>query len=88
MFISHFYLGQSTPDPPKSAAGKKIQYSKNYYIYTVDRRHTEGIKSKRKGVYVQQFAFNHFSNMKIDQTGGRFSVVESTHKKPELFFNI
>jgi hypothetical protein len=41
-----------------------------------------------KWLYTQQFAYNDFSNMKIGQTGGRFSTFVSTHIKPKLFFFI
>ena len=60
--------GQSTPDPPKSAAGKKFKNSNKYDINTDDRKHTEGSKSKRKWICDQQFAFNILVNMKIGQS--------------------
>jgi hypothetical protein len=56
-----------------------MKKSNKSVIYTDDRRHTEGLNSKRKWICAQQFAFNIFVNMKIGQTADRFSTVESTH---------
>ena len=57
-------MGQSTPKPTKSAAGKKCKNSIKSGTFTDERRHTEGLKSKRKWIFTQQFACNIFVNLK------------------------
>ena len=78
--------GQSTPNPPNSVAKINFHNSDKSDSNVDERRHTEGPKSKRKWICVQQFAFNIFLNTKIHQIPGRFPPVESTHNKSKLSF--